>query len=124
MQAQDDELIFDTPLEEEIEDLEVSPNNRQIITKQSDPEIDSLYNQYQSGRLIIQPDFQRQFVWDKKKSSRLIESALLGIPLPVIYMSEESTTSVNVIDGQQRLTSFFPLLKVYSLMEVLLSYLD
>ena len=55
----------------------------------------------------MQPDFQRYFVWDTKKSSRLIESALLDIPLPVIYLSEEKDGREYVIDGQQRLTAFF-----------------
>jgi hypothetical protein len=60
-----------------------------------------------SGAVNIQPGFQRQFVWDKIKSSRLIESALLDIPIPIIYLSEEKDGKDNVIDGQQRLTAFF-----------------
>lgn len=107
MQDQDDELIFDSPLEEDIEDLEIAENKRQIFTDQGDPEIESLYGKYKRGKLVIQPDFQRQFVWDKTKSSRLIESALLDIPLPVIYISQETDGKEYVIDGQQRLTSFF-----------------
>ena len=67
----------------------------------------SLYGKYKRGRLILQSDFQRHFVWEPKKSSRLIESALLDIPLPVIYLSEEKDGKEVVIDGQQRLTSFF-----------------
>lgn len=78
-----------------------------IYTEQGDPEIDGLYQRNKRGRLNIQPDFQRYFVWDIKKSSRLIESVLLDIPLPVIYLSEEQDGTIYVIDGQQRLTSFF-----------------
>ena len=58
-------------------------------------------------RLVLQPDFQRQYVWDSTKASKLIESAILGIPLPIIYLSEEKDGREYVIDGQQRLTSFF-----------------
>lgn len=100
------ELEFDTPLEEE-EALEVSQDKRSIYTNQGDPEIESLYGKRQRGKLIIQPDFQRHFVWDETKSSRLIESALLDIPLPVIYLAEDSAGKEQVIDGQQRLTAFF-----------------
>lgn len=95
-------------LDEELElDDEISSSSSKIYTEQGDPEIDSLYRKWQKGRLNVQPSFQRQFVWDKVKSSRLIESALLGIPLPIIYLSEEQDGKENVIDGQQRLTSFF-----------------
>lgn len=78
-----------------------------IITQQKDPEIDSLFKRYKRGRLILQPTFQRDFVWDTPKSSRLIESALLDIPIPTIYLAEEDNGKELVIDGQQRLTSFF-----------------
>lgn len=80
---------------------------RRIFTEQGDPEIDSLHRKYKRGKLIIQPEFQRHFVWDAKKSSRLIESALLDIPLPAIYLYEESNGKEIIIDGQQRLTAFF-----------------
>ena len=102
-----DELEFDQPIEDEILDVEIPPAKRRIYTDQGDLEIESLYGKYKRGKLVIQPDFQRHFVWDGTKSSRLIESALLDIPLPVIYLSEESDGKEYVIDGQQRLTSFF-----------------
>ena len=99
------EIEFEQPLEEEIE--EIPSIKRKVFADQGDPEIDSLYRKYKDGDLIIQPDFQRQFVWDAAKSSRLIESALLDIPLPMIYLSEGKDGKEYVIDGQQRLTAFF-----------------
>lgn len=102
-----DELEFEQPLSEEPEDLEVVTSDRKVYTDKGDPEVDSLYGKYKRGKLVLQPDFQRHFVWDTPKSSRLIESALLDIPLPVIYLSEEKDTKEYVIDGQQRLTAFF-----------------
>jgi hypothetical protein len=107
MSNNEDELMFETPLEEDVEEIGLTEGKSQIFTDQGDPEIDSLYKKWKKGKLIIQPDFQRQFVWDQKKSSRLIESALLNIPLPVIYISQEKDGKEHVIDGQQRLTSFF-----------------
>jgi len=103
------EIEFEIPLEDD-EDLDIEEKQRTIFTKQGDPEIESLYGRYKRGKLIVQPDFQRQFVWDKAKASRLIESILLDIPLPVIYLSEQNDGVEHVIDGQQRLTSFFSFL--------------
>ncbi len=58
------------------------------------------------GRINLSPDFQRYFVWKEvKKQSRLIESLLLRIPLPVFYLSEDGDSSLQVVDGLQRLTT-------------------
>lgn len=97
---------FDEEGETGNDDFDLS-NQRNIYTDIGDPEIKGLYDKYKKGRLVIQPDFQRQFVWDVQKSSQLMESAMLCIPLPVVYFSEESGGKVAVIDGQQRLTAFF-----------------
>ena len=101
------ELEIENSLEDESEQLDIPENNRRILTKQGDPEIEGLHGKYRRNRLIIQSDFQRQFVWDQKKASKLIESAILDIPIPIIYLSEEAGNKEIVIDGQQRLTSFF-----------------
>jgi len=74
MQADLEEIEFDQAAEEESEGITVS---QRIFTEQGDPEVDSLYGRYKRGKLVLQPDFQRHFVWDTTKSSRLIESALL-----------------------------------------------
>lgn len=58
------------------------------------------------GRINLSPDFQRYFVWkDLTKQSRLIESLLLRIPLPVFYLSEDGDSSLQIVDGLQRLTT-------------------
>lgn len=105
--ADTEELEFDQPLEEQVESIDTPPQKRTVYTDSADPEIDSLHSKFKRGKLIVQPDFQRQFVWDNKRASRLIESALLSIPIPIIYISEEPDNKEYVIDGQQRLTSFF-----------------
>lgn len=92
---------------DEAEDAPIAYTQRSIRTESRDPEIDSLHRRWQEGRLILQPFFQRQFVWDRGKASRLIESALMAIPLPIIYLAQEEDGRESVIDGQQRLTSFF-----------------
>jgi len=60
--------------------------------------------------LDLRPEYQRNFVFDRKKASRLIESILLDVPIPVIYFAEEPNGKYSVIDGQQRLTSFLSFL--------------
>jgi len=100
-----EEIKLDNEKDEDEED-DLS-GKRKIYTEQGDPEVDSLHRRFTKGRLHVQPIYQRQFVWDKIKSSRLIESALLDIPIPIVYLSEEKDGKENVIDGQQRLTAFF-----------------
>lgn len=57
------------------------------------------------GRFVLDPDFQRDFVWDVRKQSRLVESILMRIPLPVFYVAEDSQGRLIVVDGLQRLTT-------------------
>jgi len=58
------------------------------------------------GDYILHPDFQRDFVWDDKKQSKLIESVLMRIPLPVFYFAENKDGKHVVVDGLQRITTF------------------
>jgi uncharacterized protein with ParB-like and HNH nuclease domain len=63
---------------------------------------------YEKDKTIkLSPDFQREKVWDLKQQRELIESILMGIPLPLIYLSEDKNGNLIVIDGKQRLTTFF-----------------
>ncbi|MEM0979453.1 MAG: DUF262 domain-containing protein [Cyanobacteria bacterium P01_H01_bin.58] len=93
---------------EEIEDdtpLEVAPDKRRVKTEKQDLPVETLVSWVNRGKLNLQPDFQRNFVWNTSKASRLIESLLLAIPIPVIYVAEELNRTYSVVDGQQRLTS-------------------
>ncbi len=56
-------------------------------------------------RYIMDPEFQRSFVWEPKKQSRLIESILMRIPLPVFYLAEQADGRLVVVDGLQRLST-------------------
>jgi hypothetical protein len=55
---------------------------------------------------IMDPDFQRDFVWDVDKQSKLIESVVMRIPLPVFYLAENAQGKAIVVDGLQRLSTF------------------
>ncbi len=57
--------------------------------------------------VILDPEFQRHQVWTTKQKAELIESILMGIPLPLIYLAEDRKGNLQVIDGRQRLTALF-----------------
>jgi hypothetical protein len=58
------------------------------------------------GSFVMDPDFQRSFIWDDTKQSKLIESVLMRIPLPVFYLAEDEKGRMIVVDGLQRLSTF------------------
>lgn len=100
-------MVEEEIVEEDVGIEEVQPDRRRIFTDKSDPPISALYDHYKSGDLILDPIFQRRRVWDDTRASRLIESVLLEVPLPVFYLAESQDGSEEVIDGQQRLSAFF-----------------
>lgn len=69
--------------------------------------VSEVVKRIKNERFILNPDFQRDFVWSTDKQSRLIESCLMRIPLPVFYVAEAPDGRIIVVDGLQRLTSFF-----------------
>ena len=97
----DDESQVDQPLAVTTYDISASPNDFNIKT---------LFDFIESGALII-PGFQRNYVWDLNRASRLIESILIGLPVPQIFLYEESKNNYLVIDGQQRLMSIYYFIK-------------
>ena len=58
------------------------------------------------GTFIMDPDFQRDFIWPEDKQSKLVESVLMRIPLPVFYLGEDNEGRMIVVDGLQRLSTF------------------
>jgi len=65
------------------------------------------HRRYKRNEIDLQPNYQRKDVWTSKKKSRLIESVLLNIPIPVFYLAEMEDENKEVVDGQQRLQAFF-----------------
>lgn len=82
-------------------DITATPNDFNVMT---------LYSFVDSGAVQI-PGFQRNFVWDIGRSSRLIESLILGLPVPQIFLYEQDRNKFLVIDGQQRLMSIYYFIK-------------
>ena len=63
-----------------------------------------------SGVIVLDDSFQRNNVWSRKQKSQLIESLLLGIPIPYLYVYEGKNSNLIVIDGRQRLSAIFDFL--------------
>jgi hypothetical protein len=73
-----------------------------------------LINMYTNGELVIDPEFQRLFRWDIHQRNLFVESLLLGIPIPSIFVAEDNDGRWEIVDGLQRIStvlSFFGLLK-------------
>ncbi len=85
---------------------------RQVIDMIADNDID------------LTPDFQRKFVWKKKQRSGLIESLLLGIPLPSFYFNEDNEGKLQVVDGVQRLNTIFNFMSYQNERLRFMTYLD
>jgi hypothetical protein len=62
------------------------------------------------SQVILDSDFQRNSVWKLQQKRELIESVLMGLPLPIFYFNEDKAGRLIVIDGRQRLTTFFEFL--------------
>lgn len=92
-------------VEQESVALDLAGVVRDLFWRPWDPGVSELHSKKQDGELILQPVWQRDFVWNQKKASKLIESVLINVPLPVVYLSEDTDGALTVIDGQQRLTS-------------------
>lgn len=79
---------------------------RQRLSTDSYPmSIGELTNMYRDDELVISPQFQRLYRWDIEQKSRLIESILLGIPLPSVFVATRPTGDWEVIDGLQRIST-------------------
>ena len=101
----DNQLEFE--IQEEDEPVELDLKDKRVYSEKSDRTIFELSHQNKRGRLKLNPEFQRHYVWDDNTASRLIESVFLEVPIPIIYFAEENNGDYSVIDGQQRLKSLF-----------------
>lgn len=100
---------IDLEKEDEI-DSKVDPttdNKRKLYVDRVDKSTSDLFRMIVEGELNLQPDYQRKFVWSDGTMSKFIESLLLSIPIPTIFLAENSDETFEVIDGQQRLTTIF-----------------
>lgn len=92
---------------------EISARAREIRTDGYAMSIGELLSLYKEGDIEIHPEFQRIFRWKDEQRTRLIESILLGIPIPPIFVSQRQDGVWDVIDGVQRLSTIFEFAGVY-----------
>jgi hypothetical protein len=76
-----------------------------IVTEQARYPLPSIPTMIQSGNYKLNPDFQRRHRWDGEKQSRLIESFIMNVPIPPIFLYEDRYSHYEVMDGLQRLTA-------------------
>lgn len=75
--------------------------------KNNNDSINGYFRRDSRNQIVLDSEFQREEVWDRKQQSELIESVLMGLPLPLIYLYEDKNANLIVVDGRQRLTAFF-----------------
>ena len=97
-------------------DLDINTKNEDSIYPMNDIKIEKgFYTVFElkrkfnskNKRIILDSDFQRDDVWGKEKKCELIESVLMGLPLPIFYFNQDKYGRLIVVDGRQRLTALF-----------------
>lgn len=78
---------------------------KELVTNTVDYNLGTLANLIDSKIINLSPQYQRRFRWDTVRQSRLIESFLLNVPVPPVYLNEDKVGEYSVIDGKQRLTA-------------------
>ncbi len=100
-----DDKVIELEIQEDEEVYEIPTELRKLRVQAYDKSVSDLVRMVREEDIILNPEYQRNYVWDNKKASLLIESILLNIPIPVIYASEEEDNTWNIVDGLQRLTA-------------------
>ena len=86
-------------------DLQLKEQRRTVDFDTFDIQLQELIRMLGAGEIWIAPAYQRKFRWNDKRCSRLIESLLLGIPIPTLMMATNPDNTWEVVDGVQRLSS-------------------
>ena len=98
----------------DLEKLQSLAKERTVKTQNIEYDLETLVKKLNKGIIKLNPDYQRNHRWGNVESSKLIESLILNIPIPTVYLSqdidvdeevEEDVSRYSVIDGQQRLTA-------------------
>lgn len=109
-----------TSLKYNLSVLQDKAKERTVKTQSIEYDIETLIKKIDKGIIKLDPEYQRRHRWDNKTSSKLIESLILNIPIPTIYISQDIDVDeetfddeyrYSVIDGQQRLTAIKNFLK-------------
>jgi hypothetical protein len=91
---------------------EIENAKRTVNTDTVSITIGEVQNMYNSNELNISPDFQRLFRWEDKRKSNFIESILVGIPIPSVFVFENDNGTWDLIDGLQRISTILEFMGV------------
>lgn len=103
-----------------LEAIQQKARERTVKTQNVEYDLDTLVKRIERKSIKLDPEYQRRHRWSPETASRLIESLILNIPIPVVFLSqdvdvddevEDSTSRYTVIDGQQRLTAIYEFMK-------------
>lgn len=108
--APDIDIDLDANLETEHEDpqpgvIEDPFNPEEIKIRTVNVVVEQLVSRIKHDEIDLAPDFQRLHIWNDERKSRLIESLLLRIPIPVFYVAADESERWSVVDGVQRMTT-------------------
>lgn len=107
-------------LRDSLETIQQKARERTVKTQNVEYDLDTLIKRISKGAIKLDPEYQRRHRWTDETSSRLIESLILNIPIPVVFLSQDvdvddevdsSIARYTVIDGQQRLTAIYRFMK-------------
>jgi len=85
----------------------IEATTKRVVMQPKDITIFQYKHWYDQGRLKLDPDWQRSYVWSGKRPSQFIESLLMSLPIPVLFLAQTPQEDYEVIDGVQRLTTCF-----------------
>lgn len=93
-------MLHDTALEDILDTA-----RKDVKTDSYPMSIGELVGMYEKGEIILRPEYQRYFRWTHEQKSKLIESILIGLPLPSFFMAQDEKGNWEVVDGMQRLST-------------------
>jgi hypothetical protein len=98
------EAVTDLDIEDEPTEDEEPYFEYSLTSYPADFTLAVLFHQWRENEIVV-PDYQRGYVWSIEQASKLIESFLIGLPIPQIFLYVDDDNKLIVIDGQQRITS-------------------
>lgn len=110
----EDEVALEN--EDELNDLIYTGEDDKTVFKsvyvtKRDFSVFELFRKYNNKQLVLEVNFQRKSVWDNRQKCELIESILMGLPLPIFYLKQQNDATYVVVDGKQRLSTLFEFLQ-------------
>lgn len=91
-----------TPAQKEAAERQIRQIQREIRYDTRDFPIETIVSRFQKGSFFI-PPYQREFIWGTDKQSQFIESAIMGLPIPMMFLAEDEEGIFEIVDGTQRI---------------------